>query len=119
MGEDAGDDCRVGDDGHGAHQGGTPGAGEGLDFEDAPEQLRPSAARGPQESVHGLADRDGVLDQPLGSRAVGRLASATRFCTSRCVSLLAAPALGPCATSSRYRRSGRARIGTRFIRRST
>jgi hypothetical protein len=42
--EDAGDDRRVGDDGHDAHRRGTPWAREGIDLVDAPEQLRAAVA---------------------------------------------------------------------------
>ena len=70
--EDAGDDRRVGDDGHDAHQRGTLRAREGLDLVDAPQQLCPAVARGPQGPVHRIRDRDGLLD--IG--ASGRLAPA-------------------------------------------
>ena len=51
MHEDAGDDRRVGDDGHDAHRRGTPRAREGVDLVDAPQQLLPAVAGGPQAST--------------------------------------------------------------------
>ena len=48
MGEDAGDDRRVGEDGDDAHRRGTPRVREGIDLVDTPQQLRPAVARGPQ-----------------------------------------------------------------------
>jgi len=42
--EDAGDDRRVGDDGHDAHRRGTPRAREGINFVDAPQHLRAAVA---------------------------------------------------------------------------
>ena len=57
--------------GHDAQQRGTPRARQGVDLVDAPEQLRPAVARGPQGPVHRISDRDGLLDRG----ASGRLAS--------------------------------------------
>jgi len=66
--EDAGDDRRVGDDGHDAHRGGTAGAREGIDLVDAAQQLRPAVAGGPQRPVHRISDGDGLLDREAVSR---------------------------------------------------
>ena len=76
--EDAGDDRRVGDDAHDAHRRGTPRAREGIDLVDAPQQLRPAIARGPQGPVHSLGDRDGALDREAVSRRLSEARCARR-----------------------------------------
>lgn len=74
VGEDAGDDRRVGEDGHDAHRRGTPPAREGVDLVDAPQQRRPAVARGAQGPVHRINDRDGLLDrEAVGGQRPGTL----------------------------------------------